>query len=97
MNIGAIAHKPAGNRHGTIALTGLASSSTSANRRCGGCVWREAWGLDNALAGKCVLTPPAVSTMRGGFKLVATKEHDEFGKTLVAEAWELDLGQQSWQ
>jgi hypothetical protein len=35
--------------------------------------------------------------MRGGFKLVATKEHDEFGKTLVAKAWELDLGQQSWQ
>src|SRR6516165_1808797 len=56
LNIGAIAHKPAGNRHGTIALTGLASSSTSANRRCGGCVWREAWGRDNALAGKCVLT-----------------------------------------
>lgn len=28
---------------------------------------------------------------------VATKEHDEFGKTLVGETWKLDLGQQSWQ
>jgi len=37
------------------------------------------------LAAKCVPTPPAVSTMRAGFKLVATKEHDEFGKTLVGE------------
>jgi hypothetical protein len=30
-------------------------------------------------------------------KLVATKEYDEFRKTLVGETWELDLGQQSWQ
>jgi hypothetical protein len=29
------------------------------------------------------------------FKLVATKGHDDFGKTLVGEAWELDVGQQS--
>jgi hypothetical protein len=29
--------------------------------------------------------------MRAGFKLVATKEYDEFGKTLVGETWELDL------
>jgi hypothetical protein len=35
--------------------------------------------------------------MRARFKLVATKEHDEFGKTLVGETRELDLGQQSWQ
>jgi len=28
---------------------------------------------------------------------IATKEHHEFGKTLVGETWELDLGQQSWQ
>jgi hypothetical protein len=26
-----------------------------------------------------------------------TKEHDEFGKTLVGETWKLDPGQQSWQ
>jgi len=59
--------------------------------------WCAAWGLDNALAVKCVPTPPAASTMRAGFKLVATKEHDEYGKTPVGETWELDLGQQSWQ
>jgi hypothetical protein len=35
--------------------------------------------------------------MRAGFTLVATKEYDEFRKTLVGEMWELDLGQQSWQ
>ena len=34
---------------------------------------------------------------RAGFKLVGTKEHDEFEKTVVGETWELDLGQQSWQ
>jgi DNA-binding MarR family transcriptional regulator/GNAT superfamily N-acetyltransferase len=34
---------------------------------------------------------------RAGFKLVATKEHDEFGKTLVGETWELELGQQQRQ
>jgi DNA-binding MarR family transcriptional regulator/GNAT superfamily N-acetyltransferase len=29
---------------------------------------------------------------RAGFKLTATKEHDEFGKTLVGETWDLELG-----
>jgi hypothetical protein len=52
--------------------------------------WREAWGLDNALAAKCVPT-------QSGFKLVTKKEHDEFEKTLVGKTWEPDLGQQSWQ
>lgn len=28
---------------------------------------------------------------RAGFKLTATKEHDEFGKTLVGETWDLQL------
>src|SRR5438552_14343908 len=38
-----------------------------------------------ASATRCFPTPPAASTMRAGFKLVATKEHDEFGKaTIVA-------------
>ena len=32
----------------------------------------------------------AASTMRAGFTLVATKEYDEFRKTLVGETWELD-------
>jgi hypothetical protein len=37
-----------------------------------------------------------MASIKAGFKLVATKEHDEFGKTLVGETRELDLEQQSW-
>ena len=44
-----------------------------------------------------VFPPSACRTYeRAGFKLVATKEHDEFGKTTVGETRELDLEQQSW-
>jgi len=45
-----------------------------------------------------VFPPPSCRIYeRAGFKLVGTKEHDEFEKTVVGETWELDLGQQSWQ
>lgn len=40
-----------------------------------------------------VLTAARTIYERAGFKLVASREHDEFGKTLVGETWELKLGQ----
>jgi DNA-binding MarR family transcriptional regulator/GNAT superfamily N-acetyltransferase len=39
-----------------------------------------------------VLTAARHIYERAGFKLTASKEHDEFGKTLVGETWELELG-----
>ena len=53
--------------------------ATCASGKLQSAFWREAWGF-GALAAKCVPTPLAASTMRAGFKLVATKEHDEYGK-----------------
>jgi DNA-binding MarR family transcriptional regulator/GNAT superfamily N-acetyltransferase len=38
-----------------------------------------------------VLTAARHVYERAGFKLVARREHDEFGKTLVGETWDLDL------
>jgi hypothetical protein len=53
--------------------------------------------LDNALAAEVCFHGVCRIYERAGFKLVATKEHDEFGKTRVGKTWEPDLGQQSWQ
>jgi DNA-binding MarR family transcriptional regulator/GNAT superfamily N-acetyltransferase len=38
-----------------------------------------------------VLTAARHIYERAGFRLVATQEHDEFGKTLVGETWDLEL------
>jgi DNA-binding MarR family transcriptional regulator/GNAT superfamily N-acetyltransferase len=53
---------------------------------------REAHYRSITLWTHSVLTAARHIYERAGFKLTASKEHDEFGKTLVGETWELELG-----
>src|SRR5262245_30034405 len=53
---------------------------------------REARYRSMTLWTHSVLTAARHVYERAGFKLAATQEHDEFGKTLVGETWDLDLG-----
>jgi DNA-binding MarR family transcriptional regulator/GNAT superfamily N-acetyltransferase len=52
---------------------------------------REAGYRSMTLWTHSVLTAARHVYERAGFRLVATQEHDEFGKTLVGETWDLDL------
>ncbi|HEY6993529.1 MAG TPA: helix-turn-helix domain-containing GNAT family N-acetyltransferase [Xanthobacteraceae bacterium] len=56
---------------------------------------REAGYRSVTLWTHSVLTAARHVYERAGFKLAATKEHDEFGKTLVGETWDLDLARSS--
>jgi GNAT superfamily N-acetyltransferase len=44
-----------------------------------------------------VLTAARHVYERAGFRLTESKEHNEFGKTLVGETWQLELDPHRWQ
>ena len=58
---------------------------------------REARYREVTLWTHSVLTAARRIYERAGFRLVDTKEHDEFGKTLVGETWDLELRPQQPQ